>query len=306
MSPSDLPAALPSPVTGAQFLFEDRVLVVGAGSSLFAVDFRLHDFVASADESDRRANESAYAVAAHVPLPAAPGEGIGVAPRVGQLALPRSHITALTALNVPRSPCVVLATSDRSLHIVDLGEAGGRVARTIGPAARSTASAGAAATTSPSAAPSSLGGTSAAFEPVAARAVDHLALPRTAHANGTASAGDFHLLLAAAPAGEGGREADGGLNLWDLRTGGAHPVASFRGHEHRLSLPLGAEFSPCLRYVATGSEDQCVHVYDVRRAAPLHKLRGHRDVVVSVDLHPTKPLLASLARDGVLRLHGLA
>ena len=45
----------------------------------------------------------------------------------------------------------------------------------------------------------------------------------------------------------------------------------------------GVSFSPCMRYVATGSEDNAAVVFDLRSAAdvdiqPLYHLRGHRCV----------------------------
>ena len=60
----------------------------------------------------------------------------------------------------------------------------------------------------------------------------------------------------------------------DLRS--CRRVCRFQGHTARVQ-PIGVEFSPCLRYVATGSEDRCAYLYDVRMGSGtyLAKLSGH-------------------------------
>ncbi len=50
------------------------------------------------------------------------------------------------------------------------------------------------------------------------------------------------------------------MRLWDLRQTGS--VRTFTGHVNR-TMRIGAAISPCLRYIATGSEDRCVYVYDL-------------------------------------------
>ncbi len=47
--------------------------------------------------------------------------------------------------------------------------------------------------------------------------------------------------------------ADGGLAMWDLRSPAV--VRTFGGHVGR-SYHVGAAFSPCMRYIASGSEDK--------------------------------------------------
>jgi hypothetical protein len=46
---------------------------------------------------------------------------------------------------------------------------------------------------------------------------------------------------------------EGVVQMWDLRA--CAPVRSFAGHVSR-SQPVGAALSPCLRYIASGSEDR--------------------------------------------------
>ncbi len=68
------------------------------------------------------------------------------------------------------------------------------------------------------------------------------------------------------------------INLWDLRSGTR--VCKLSGHSNRAHT-VGASFSPCLRYVACGSEDKQAYVYDIRSASGtfVERLGGHTDVV---------------------------
>ena len=60
---------------------------------------------------------------------------------------------------------------------------------------------------------------------------------------------------------------DGVVALWDLRSQNA--VARFSAHACRRD-PTTIAFSPCMRYLATGSEDKAAYVYDVRRGINQH------------------------------------
>ena len=76
---------------------------------------------------------------------------------------------------------------------------------------------------------------------------------------------------------------DGCVKLWDLRCSKA--VARFTAHTNRVHT-IGMALSPCLRYVATGSEDKCAYLYDVRLASKYFKLPGATDSVVDVAFNP--------------------
>jgi len=54
---------------------------------------------------------------------------------------------------------------------------------------------------------------------------------------------------------------DSTIKLWDIRQ--SKPVRAYMEHSARM-MPIGFEFSTCLRYVITGSEDRCFVVYDMR------------------------------------------
>ena len=96
---------------------------------------------------------------------------------------------------------------------------------------------------------------------------------------------------------------DGVVALWDLRS--QHAVARFSAHACRRD-PTTIAFSPCMRYLATGSEDKAAYVYDVRRAGAedaVWKCRGARETVACVAFSPLHPQLATAGFDGCLRFY---
>ncbi|KTG35447.1 hypothetical protein cypCar_00024002 [Cyprinus carpio] len=50
-----------------------------------------------------------------------------------------------------------------------------------------------------------------------------------------------------------------------------------------------AVFSPCGRFVATGSEDHTAYIYDTRSSNFLHKLPRHSETVLNVAFNPANP-----------------
>ncbi|EQC34718.1 hypothetical protein SDRG_07532 [Saprolegnia diclina VS20] len=103
----------------------------------------------------------------------------------------------------------------------------------------------------------------------------------------------YDLLLTSAP--------DSTVHLWDIRADNC--IMRFGEHLNRVHA-LGMAFSPCMRYVATGSEDKVAYIYDIRMGRCLAKLHGHTDVVTSVAFHPMRPQIATAALDGSVRLYG--
>ncbi|XP_028844588.1 WD repeat-containing protein 27 [Denticeps clupeoides] len=90
-----------------------------------------------------------------------------------------------------------------------------------------------------------------------------------------------------------------GIKLWDLRS--SRCVRRYEGHLNRC-YQCTAAFSPCGRYVATGSEDNCAYVYDIRSSSYLHKLQRQTDVVLNVAFNPATPELLAGTLDGKLSL----
>lgn len=96
---------------------------------------------------------------------------------------------------------------------------------------------------------------------------------------------------------------DGAIHVWDLRAGGgAGASARLTGHANR-SYRVRAAFSPCMRWIASGSEDKCAYLYDLRRTTLCSRLRGAADAVSDVAFSPTSPLLAAASLDGCVRLY---
>lgn len=89
------------------------------------------------------------------------------------------------------------------------------------------------------------------------------------------------------------------IKLWDLRSNRC--VRKFEGHTNR-TYPCGLAFSPCARFIATGSEDRSAYIFDIRAGTYLHKLTGHTDTVTDVAFHPLLPQLVTVTVDGKVRL----
>ncbi|XP_031565676.1 WD repeat-containing protein 27-like [Actinia tenebrosa] len=91
-----------------------------------------------------------------------------------------------------------------------------------------------------------------------------------------------------------------GIKMWDLRTNRC--VRRYEGHVNR-SHPTGIAISPCSRYIATGSEDRSVYLFDVRGSSFCHRLTGHTEVVADVAFHPAHSELAAASLDGKLKFY---
>ncbi|KAG3251349.1 hypothetical protein PI124_g4020 [Phytophthora idaei] len=158
------------------------------------------------------------------------------------------------------SSVAVIAGSDRSLRVLDVGAGGGgRSVRVVRDAH--------------------------------SRAAHTVALPRpTCYASHPSNF--YDLLLSSAP--------DNTTHLWDIRADNC--VMRFCEHVNRVHT-LGVTFSPCMRYVAMGSEDRAAYIYDIRTGRRLVKLKGHTDVVTSVAFSPLHPQLATASCDGTVRFY---
>ncbi|KAK3924770.1 WD repeat-containing protein 27 [Frankliniella fusca] len=118
------------------------------------------------------------------------------------------------------------------------------------------------------------------------------------------------LALATASAGAGSaRAADlfvsaaacDGAKLWDLRQ--TRCVQKFSRHLNRAHS-CGVALSACCRYLAVGSEDKCVYVYDTRKSVDfVDKLMGLNDVVLDVTWNSCKPQLAASAINSLVAVY---
>lgn len=91
---------------------------------------------------------------------------------------------------------------------------------------------------------------------------------------------------------------DNVIALWDIRAPTC--VARYSSHVNKREA-VGCCLSPCLRYIATGSEDRSARILDLRTGVELAKLNGHRDVVSSVAFNPLFAQLATASYDGQIK-----
>mmetsp|Transcript_1663 Transcript_1663/g.5793 ORF Transcript_1663/g.5793 Transcript_1663/m.5793 type:complete len:957 (-) Transcript_1663:6694-9564(-) len=93
--------------------------------------------------------------------------------------------------------------------------------------------------------------------------------------------------------------SDESIRLWDLRS--SRCVRQFNSHKNSVQS-IGASFSPCMRFFATGSEDRCAYVYDLGSGSVISKLQGHSDVVSDVVFHPSRPMLLTSSFDNCVKV----
>ncbi|GMF25681.1 unnamed protein product [Phytophthora lilii] len=240
-------------IVEARFFYMDKFLLSACGNLA-----RLHQF--DLDEAYARASSSKTKAKRRNEVEVL--ENQSRKKRVAQWSFDdMQSVTSLACVNGAfLSSVAVVAGSDRSLRVLDVGAGGG-------------------------------GRTVRVVRDAHSRAVHTVALPRpTCYASHPSNF--YDLLLSSAP--------DSTTHLWDIRADNC--VMRFCEHVNRVHT-LGVAFSPCMRYVATGSEDRAAYIYDIRTGRRLVKLAGHTDTVTSVAFNPLHPQLATASCDGTVRFY---
>lgn len=79
--------------------------------------------------------------------------------------------------------------------------------------------------------------------------------------------------------------------LWNFSTGKFLKI--YTGHANS-KFCISSTFSITNgKYIVSGSEDNCVYLWELQSRKIVQKLEGHTDVVISVSCHPTESKIAS-------------
>lgn len=101
---------------------------------------------------------------------------------------------------------------------------------------------------------------------------------------------------------------DSSMRLWNYIEGKGRCVKTYQGHQntkYSLSGAFGTYGFPGQEqyaFIASGSEDNNIFLWDVRSKNMLQKLEGHESPVLSVDTHPTKQVIVSGGMDKTVRI----
>ncbi|KAF2878140.1 WD40-repeat-containing domain protein [Massariosphaeria phaeospora] len=101
---------------------------------------------------------------------------------------------------------------------------------------------------------------------------------------------------------------DSCIRLWNYIDGKGKCVKTYQGHankQYSLQGAFGTYGGPApyeYAFIASGSEEGDIVLWDVSSKNVLQRLEGHNDAVLSVDTHPTEPLIASGGLDRTVRI----
>lgn len=90
--------------------------------------------------------------------------------------------------------------------------------------------------------------------------------------------------------------------LWNYTTGKI--LKTYTGHQNSKYC-ISSVFSVTnVMHIVSGSEDNCVYLWDLQTRKVVQKLEGHTDTVISVACHPTENVIASgaLGNDKTVRI----
>ncbi|KAJ2573702.1 WD repeat-containing protein 5 [Coemansia sp. RSA 1807] len=84
---------------------------------------------------------------------------------------------------------------------------------------------------------------------------------------------------------------DNTLRLWNYHTGKC--LKMYKGHLNENYCCFGAFSVTGGKWIVSGSEDHCIYLWNLQNKEIVQKLQGHTDVVLCVDCHPLKNIIAS-------------
>jgi predicted NACHT family NTPase len=89
--------------------------------------------------------------------------------------------------------------------------------------------------------------------------------------------------------------SDGTVRSWDLINRSSKVLYKHSGMVRWLA------FSQNQPYLASGSDDKTIIIWDVDQKKQIHSLKGHTGSVLSIDFHPTEPTLVSGGDDSSIK-----
>lgn len=100
---------------------------------------------------------------------------------------------------------------------------------------------------------------------------------------------------------------DSCIRLWNYVEGKGRCVKTYQGHTNKkysISGAFGVYGYPPYQYafVASGSEDKTIVLWDVGSKNVMQRLEGHVGVVLGVDTHPIEPVIVSGGADCTVRI----
>ncbi|XP_072989245.1 COMPASS-like H3K4 histone methylase component WDR5B [Typha latifolia] len=88
---------------------------------------------------------------------------------------------------------------------------------------------------------------------------------------------------------------DDNLKLYNYATNKS--IKCYTGHVNRRYCITSTFSVTNGKYIVSGSEDNCVYIWDLQGKNMIQKLEGHTDTVISVACHPTENKIASAGLD---------
>ncbi|KAL3676453.1 hypothetical protein R1sor_026401 [Riccia sorocarpa] len=90
--------------------------------------------------------------------------------------------------------------------------------------------------------------------------------------------------------------------LWNYSTGKF--LKTYDGHTNQKFCIFSTFSVTNGKYIVSGSEDNCIYVWDLQARNIIQKLEGHTDTVFSVSCHPSENKIASgsLDQDKTVRI----